>query len=90
MVLTPLAVILVAIFIGLLEFYNHHPLVEGLGRVADLALLHPKVVLAIPIDKISVEVGAFSADGYGITQFCLIACKEYAVDEVQHKYNRPR
>jgi hypothetical protein len=48
-VLTPLAVILVAIFISVLEIYNHHPLVECLCKVADKALLYPKVMLAVAI-----------------------------------------
>lgn len=48
-VLTPLAVILVAIFISVLEIHNHHSLVECLYWVADKALLYPKVVFAVAI-----------------------------------------
>ena len=82
--LTPLAVIFVAIFISVLEIHNHHPLVEGLGRVADKALLYPKVVFAIAIEKILVEVSALGTDGYGFPQFGFIACQQYAVYEVKH------
>ncbi|WP_280120716.1 helicase-related protein [Sangeribacter muris] len=76
------AVIFVAIFISVLEIHNHHPLVEGLGRVADKALLYPKVVFAVAIEKILVEVGALGTDGYGFPQFGFIACQQYAVYEV--------
>lgn len=47
--LTPLAVIFVAIFISVLEIYNHHSLVECIGGIADKSLLYPKVVLAVAI-----------------------------------------
>ena len=59
-------------------------MVEGLARVADKALLYPKVVVPIAIEKISVEVSALGAYGYGFTQFSFITCRQYAVYEVKH------
>jgi hypothetical protein len=48
-VLTPLAVIFVAISFSVLEIHNHHSLVECLGGIADKALFYPKVVFAVTI-----------------------------------------
>ena len=48
-VLTPLAVIFVAIFIEVLEIYKYHSLSVGLSWVTYKALLYPKVVLAVAI-----------------------------------------
>jgi hypothetical protein len=67
-----------------LEFHNHSPLFKGLGRVAEFALLDPKVVTAVAIDEIPVKVGTFGAVGNGCSQFRFIACRQYAVDEFQH------
>ena len=83
-VLTPLAVIFVAIFIEILEIYNHHSLVEGLGGIADKALFYPKVMFAITIYEKLVEVGTLGAYGYGFLQFGFISCQQYAVYEVKH------